>query len=263
MDCHDVRDHLLDLQRGQLAGDVATDVRRHIDGCVECAQADLVERELTLLLERRTPQYPAPIGLKRRLMARWPSVPASAPPAARRPWPRVLLLSALAAAVLLLLVPVAFQLFSPHGQGSVVMVSEAVNDHVRLLQSQRPLEVESSAIHQVVPWFTGKLDFAPAIRFAGDEEFPLHGGAVGYFVDRKAATFVFGRRLHSISLFVFKAEGLPWPTSGLERVGHEEIYRASARGFNVLLWREGELGYALVSDVNAQDLKLLAAKLAP
>jgi len=77
MDCHDVRDHLLDFQRGQLGGDVATEVRRHIDGCVECAQADLVERELTLLLERRTPQYPAPIGLKRRLMARWPSAPGA------------------------------------------------------------------------------------------------------------------------------------------------------------------------------------------
>ena len=31
----------------------------------------------------------------------------------------------------------------------------------------------------------------------------------------------------------------------------------------MLLWREGELGYVLVSDVNAQDLKLLAAKLSP
>jgi len=263
MDCHDVREHLLDFQRGQLAGDVATDVRRHLDGCVECAQADLVERELTLLLERRTPQYPAPIGLKRRLTARWPTSRAPAPPAGRRPWPQVLLPVALAAAVLLLLVPVAFQLLSPHAQSSAVMVTEAVNDHVRLLQSQHPLEVESSGIHQVIPWFTGKLDFAPGIRFAGDEEFPLRGGAVGYFVDRKAAAFVFGRRLHSISLFVFKADGLPWPMTGLERVGHEEVYRTSARGFNVLLWREGELGYALVSDVNAQDLKLLAARLAP
>ena len=263
MDCHDVRDHLLDFQRGQLGGDVATEVRRHIDGCVECAQADLVERELTLLLERRTPQYPAPIGLKRRLMARWPSAPGAGAPTARRPWPRVLVPAALAAAVLLLLVPVAFQLLSPHSQATAVMVSEAVNDHVRLLQSQHPLEVESSGIHQVIPWFTGKLDFAPGIRFAGDDEFPLRGGAVGYFVDRKAAAFVFGRRLHTISLFVFKAEGLSWPTSGLEHLGREEIYQSSARGFNVLLWREGELGYVLVSDVNAQDLKLLAAKLSP
>jgi len=143
------------------------------------------------------------------------------------------------------------------------MVGEAVNDHVRMLQSQRPLEVESGGLHQVIPWFSGKLDFAPGIRFAGDTEFPLRGGAVGYFVDRKAATLVFGRRLHSISLFVFKADGLPWPGAGLEAAGRAEVYRTSARGFNVLLWRDGELGYALVSDVSAGDLMLLASKLAP
>jgi phosphoglycolate phosphatase-like HAD superfamily hydrolase len=140
---------------------------------------------------------------------------------------------------------------------------EAVNDHVRLLQSQRPLEVESGGIHQVIPWFSGKLDFAPGIRFAGDAEFPLRGGAVGYFVDRKAAALVYGRRLHSISLFVFKGDGLPWPSAGLETAGRAEVYRTAARGFNVLLWRDGELGYALVSDVSAGDLMLLASKLAP
>ena len=143
------------------------------------------------------------------------------------------------------------------------MVGEAVNDHVRMLQSQRPLEVESSGLHQVIPWFSGKLDFAPGIHFAGDEEFPLRGGSVGYFVDRKAAALVYGRRLHSISLLVFKAEGLPWPTAKLEAAGRAKVYRTSARGFNVLLWREGELGYALVSDVNAADLLLLVSKLSP
>jgi anti-sigma factor RsiW len=122
--------------------------------------------------------------------------------------------------------------------------------------------VESAGIHQVIPWFSGKLDFAPVLRFSGDAEFPLRGGAVGYFVDRKAATLVFGRRLHNISLFVFKADGLPWPTQGLERAGRAEVYRTAGRGFSVLLWREGELGYALVSDVDARELTLLASKLA-
>jgi len=82
-------------------------------------------------------------------------------------------------------------------------------------------------------------------------------------VDRKAAALVYGRRLHSISLFVFKADGLPWPSAPLEPVGRAHVYRTAARGFNVLLWRDGELGYALVSDVSAGDLILLASKLAP
>ena len=37
----------------------------------------------------------------------------------------------------------------------------------------------------------------------------------------------------------------------------------SSRGFNVLLWREGELGYALVSSGDEETLRRLAGKLAP
>src|SRR5262249_47486623 len=45
------------------------------------------------------------------------------------------------------------------------------------------LEVEAGGIHQVKPWFAGKLDFAPVIAFGGDADFPLQGGAVEYFLD--------------------------------------------------------------------------------
>lgn len=260
MDCHDVRDQLLDFQRGRLAPDLVPGVREHLEGCPDCAHADLVERELTQALERRTPQYSAPMALKRKLAATWPApLPQRS---RRRPWLRFLLPTAFAAAALLLLLPGARELIGPGDPGPSVMLGEAVNDHVRMLQSQRPFEVESSNIHQVIPWFSGKLDFAPAIRFAGDEDFPLRGGAVGYFVDRKAAALVYGRRLHNISLFVFKADGLPWPGGPRERAGGAEVYRTTSRGFNVLLWRDGELGYALVSDVSAGDLMLLASKLA-
>jgi anti-sigma factor RsiW len=109
-------------------------------------------------------------------------------------------------AALLVVAPFARQIVSPTSGGGSAMVTGAVNDHVRLLQSQRPLEVESGGIHQVVPWFSGKLDFAPGIRFPGDAEFPL-------------------------------------------------------QGFNVRLWRDGELGYALVSSEDERTLIRLAEKL--
>ena len=91
----------------------------------------------------------------------------------------------------------------------------------------------------------------------------MRGGAVGYYLDRKAAVFVYGRRLHTISLFVFRAEGLPWPTRGLEPMGKAQAYVTMARGFNVILWRAGELGYALVSDLDAPELLQLGTRLAP
>jgi anti-sigma factor RsiW len=234
-------------------------LRRHLDDCPDCAHADLVDRELTRALERRTPQYAAPIALKRKLAAGWP---APGLPRPRKLWPRALLPVGVAVAALLHVVPFAREIVSPTSRAGSAMVMEAVNDHVRLLQSQRPLEVESGGIHQVIPWFSGRLDFAPTVRFPGDADFPLRGGAVGYFVDRKAATLVYGRRLHTVSVFVFRADGLPWPRVGLEKLGRLEVLRTASRGFNVLLWRDGELGFALVSDVDSRDLSLLASKLA-
>ena len=38
-------------------------------------------------------------------------------------------------------------------------------------------------------------------------------------------------------------------------------YHTTARGFNVLMWRDGELGDALVSDLDAGELGELATKL--
>ena len=148
------------------------------------------------------------------------------------------------------------------GDAGAGMVTEAVNDHLRLLASQHPLDIESGGIHQVKPWFEGRLDFAPVVRFLGDDDFPLRGGAVGYYLDRKAAVFVFYRRLHVMTLLVFRAEGLPWARRGLEPIGRCRRRSATSRGFNAILWREGELGYALVSDTDLPDLVQLLGKLA-
>lgn len=261
MDCHDVLLVLLDYQQGRLAPEGHGQVRAHIDRCPDCAQEDRVERELTQALERRLPQHAAPLAVKRRLAAQWPAKAVG--PAPRRIWLRRWVPAAAVAAILLALGPFAwYRVLAPTETGREAMVTEAVNDHVRLLQSQRPLEIESGGIHQVIPWFSGRLDFAPAVRFPGDADFPLRGAAVGYFVDRKTATLVYGRRLHTISVFVFRADGLPWPKAGLERQGRLDLYRTASHGFNVLLWRDGELGYALVSDVDPRDLALLATKLA-
>src|SRR5262249_9205704 len=129
------------------------------------------------------------------------------------------------------------------------------------LASPRPLDVESGGLHQVKPWFGGRLDFAPVVAFEGDADFPLKGGSVGYFRDRKAAGFVYARRLHPHPLPRFRAEGLCWPSRGLPGIDGVDASVAAERGFNVIVWRRGELGYALVSDVDAGELTALAGRL--
>ncbi len=260
MECRDVRTHLIDYQRGRLLRDREEDVRAHLAECVACSRADAAERTLTEVLERRLPQHPAPVRLKRSLALMWP------PPAETRRswwdrWGRSLVPAGAVALVVLAAAPLYLERMAAHRSTAAgTMVTEAVNDHLRVLQSGHPPEVESGNFHQVKPWFEGRLDFAPAVAFMGDEEFPLRGGSLAYFLDRRAAVFVYGRRLHAISLFVFRADGLPWAERGGEPLGNVTVHETTARGFRVILWRAGELGYALVSDADPADLRRLALK---
>jgi anti-sigma factor RsiW len=180
-------------------------------------------------------RMPAPARLRQRLERRYLG--------GRRRWlvPSVTgVAGALAAAVLMLLV------VRP-APAPVDPATEAVGDHLRVLVG-RGLGVEVSDMHQVKPWFAGKLDFVPPVTFLGDDEFALRGGDIAVFLGHKAAAFVYGRRLHVISLFVFQAPDVA--------AGERTI-----QGFHVLTWGNDGFGFALVSDVNFDDLRALRTRL--
>jgi anti-sigma factor RsiW len=250
-DCKAIREQLLEAIRGRLSEPERQRFAEHLQGCAQCSK--LHEREL--LLDRalgQRPKFSLPDSLRDQLRAEL--TPAKPKPRFGR-WVAVLAPSLAAAALLVLLVGGRLGHAQP-------LVDEAVNDHLRVLYAEHPIEIESGGIHQVKPWFAGRLDFAPVLSFSGDDEFPLEGGAIGLFVDRKAATFVFKHRLHTASLFVFRSEGLGWPLRNDVSVGALPASSTASRGFNVLLWRDGDLGYALVSDVDRSELARLAAKVA-
>jgi anti-sigma factor RsiW len=256
MNCTEERIHLLDRRRGMLTGELRARVDSHLAECEACRREDDVDRELSLALLDRLPKRRAPEGLRRSIEKRLAGEAPRAFGSIRRTRRAPLFAAAVFAAA------AAAAIVSWKPSDSDPMLAEAVNDHLRVIYSDHPVEVESGGIHQVKPWFTGRLDFAPIVAFAGDDEFPLQGGAVAYFVDRKAATFIFKRRLHAITLFVFRSEGLPWPALGTRPLGGVRGTLETSRGFHVLMWQKADLGYALVSDVDPADLQALAVKVA-
>ncbi|MDP9034077.1 MAG: hypothetical protein M3O50_04680 [Myxococcota bacterium] len=258
MDCTDARTHWLDRQRGTLAEELRAPLEAHVASCTRCRHDEAADAALSLLLAQRLVRKPAPNRLRRSLEARWDADPRRFGATKRI---GLALGGMVAGAGLAVAVLLAWGL-PGHADA---MLTESVNDHLRVLYSSRPLEVESGGLHQVKPWFEGRLDFAPVVPFAGDDDFQLQGGAVAYFMDRKAATFIYRRRLHVVTLFVFRAAGLPWPKVGLRPLGQAQGTMQTERGFHVLRWRQGEngdLGYALVSDVDERDLVALAEKIA-
>jgi anti-sigma factor RsiW len=254
MDCSEVRNHLLNRRRNEVPDDLRRQLDVHLEDCDACRREDAADAELTRALERHLPRRTAPASLRRAL--RRSSMQEPRRTKIRGPvWGLSGMACGAALAVLLLVGSRAWS-------GSDAMLSEAVNDHLRVLYREHPVEVEGPDTHKVKPWFLGRVDFAPVIAFGGDDEFPLKGGAVSYFLDRKAATLVFGRRLHVITLLIFRQEGLHWPPVSTQPIGHARGVLTTSRGFHTLLWRDGDLGYALVSDVNEGDLLALGAKIA-
>ncbi|HEY4186646.1 MAG TPA: hypothetical protein VGP07_16330 [Polyangia bacterium] len=265
MDCREARDQLALRGVARLEDDVRADVAAHLGGCATCRRAADGAAAIDDVFDR-LPRRRAPPRLARRieaLLAETPETPVTSMRAERRMWSWAApFVSACAAATLVLVLVRTSAPSHPSDATAADLAAEAVNDHLRVVGGARPIEIESGGIHQVKPWFTGRVDFAPRVAFSGDDDFPLLGGNVGYFRDRKAAVFVFKRRLHTISLLVFPVEGLPWSDDSADKhIGRLFVDERTSRGFNTLLWRDGDLGYALVSDVNSHDLEILASKI--
>jgi anti-sigma factor RsiW len=303
MGCRVTRERLSARVAGRLDAREAEQVAAHLEECADCRRAELREAELSAVLDRlpryRAPESltrrleslvagavaptpapavpetsaaPEPTSSSTSMSTASPGPTSRPSPAGSRRVPSrstwaASLVSACAAAALAFVVgramPSRLADRGASASSAADLLAEAVNDHLRVVSSSHPVEIESGGIHQVKPWFTGRLDFAPRVSFSGDGDFALVGGSVGYFRDRKAAVFVFKRRLHTITLLVFPPEGLGWPTEGLTRLGRLSLAHETSRGFSVLMWRDGGLGYVLVSDVNRHDLELLSSRINP
>ena len=168
----------------------------------------------------------------------------------RRPWRAHLapfaLGAALAAAITVLVVRTPAT--DPAALATRATIDEAVGDHLRIVGAPHPLDVETSDLHNVKPWFTGRIDFVPPVSFVGDDEFRLRGGSLAVFGGHKAAAFVFQRRLHTITV-------LAYPDAAARP--REET---TTRGFHVITWTTGGIGMALVSDISWDDLRQLEAR---
>ena len=248
MDCKNTQLLFSDAEHGRLSADVMTDRRLHLDGCAPCAKADRLEQELTRTLERHLPQHPASLALKRQLDTQW--LPAGKPAKPRWGWRAVFLSAAATMAVGAL----GFHLGKRADRVQSIIAMEAVNDHLRLLDGETPLQVLASDLHQVKPWFAGKLDFAPPVQFKGDDDYPLLGGEVSRFLDQRVARFVFARRLHKISLFVLPERGLVMAGGRGPTFGASPALAGASRGFSLVGWQGDDFAYLLVSDLNPVEL---------
>jgi anti-sigma factor RsiW len=216
----------------ELSGDADAAVRTHVSGCAVC-RARVSERHALSRAVRSLPYYEAPPRVRSRISAgawRWRSIRS--------------LVAVAAAAVLLIAVGRGALLLSPDlGGGSAI--EEVVDGHVRSLMADHLVDVRSTDQHTVKPWFTGKLDFSPAVVDLASIDFPLVGGRVDYLQGHAVAALVYQRRQHVINLFVAPsvAAAIRGPAA------------RSIRGFHVRRWTSGGMSFMAVSDLNEAEME--------
>jgi len=178
---------------------------------------------------------------------------ASAPARAVRGRMRTVEWLALAAAIAIaVFLGVRIAATRTHG-GDDLVAQEVVASHVRSLQPGHLMDVVSTDQHTVKPWFNGRIDFAPAVSDFSAQGFPLTGGRLDSIEARSVAALVYQRRKHVVNVLI-------WP----DETKTESAPRAEdENGFHLLHWRNGGMNYWMISDVDASDLRELAALLRP
>jgi anti-sigma factor RsiW len=234
------------LVDGELDAANALTAEAHLKACEGCS-AEL-QRLQALQAQLRTPgvAYAAPEGLRGRIDAALAAgtgpATASRPPRRRAaPWLAGGTIGALAAGL-------AIMAATPQMlQGG--LDRQLVASHVRSLLADHLTDVATSNQHVVRPWFNGKVDVAPPVPELADQGFPLVGGRLDYIDGRVTPAIVYKRRLHTVNLFVWPAEGQ----------GLAPGRTARRDGYSLVEWTAGGLRFAAVSDIDMADLQQFRA----
>jgi anti-sigma factor RsiW len=120
-----------------------------------------------------------------------------------------------------------------------------VSAHMRSQISGQPVDVVSSDRHAVKPWIAGKLPVAAVVVDLASEGFPLLGGRIDIVAGTAAPTLVYKRREHLVSVTELRAYGSEYQATPKHRI---------LEGYPVIVWSDGERGYAVVSDLAPAEL---------
>jgi len=240
MACDLWREQLGAFVDGELPDDAAREFTAHLQDCPSCAADIAGYGQLKTAVKRAGLRRFAPSAELRQQI----ETQLGRRSARRAVW----IWPALATAAALLIAVV--WLARPGRNSAAATMSEVVDLHVAALASANPVDVVSTDLHTVKPWFEGKLPFAVNLPDLSNTPFTLLGGRLAYMHQTPGAGLLFQSRKHRLSAFIFQDQPA-W--KGLSARSEPEQYAS----FWIETWQQGGLRYFVVGDTSAENVRQL------
>jgi anti-sigma factor RsiW len=244
MNCKEARKFLDAYGDGELAPSLMLDVDNHIETCESCSALVVVNRRLKSEL-KRLGEIKAPNQLRQqveRLRGEQHRVR------------RIVLASALplAAAASLLLV-----LGNPFSGEPEEQLAKVVEDVVARHAGELPMEVAGPDPVAAATWFRGKVDFPVRAPKLNLKKASFKGARLSNVREHQAAHMTYNVDGHRVTVMIFNQKSTHLSGGRHVKVDNKDVLLGRRNGFNVAVLLDGDMAYALSSDMPQERLLTL------
>ena len=261
MTCDEARERFEELLHDRLSAAESQALRQHLSECPRCLEELDAAGLIAALIRHRASYHRAPDHLRQSILQ---EVRRERKPIGRLRGALYALWTTppvLCATTAILVLAVALPLYHywavPIPDPATRIVGEAARDYHRLLLNYPPHGTNPTEPTQIQQWFQQALNFSPAIQFWGNQEIRLLRGYPTYIMERRAACLIFKTGDAISTLYIFPGADIPIPPHNRRQIDGYAPYQATAREQRVLLWRQGELAFLIVSPLTNPDLDQL------
>jgi mycothiol system anti-sigma-R factor len=259
--CDEAREHFEDLLHDRLSPAESQSLRQHLSECPRCLEELDAAGLIAALIRRRASYHHAPDHLRQSILRevqRQRTLIGRFGQALYTLWTTPLVLCVTTAIlVLALALPFYHRWVVPGPDPAARVVGEAARDYRRLLLNYPPHGTNPTEPTQIQQWFQQTLNFTPTIQFWGNQEIRLLRGYPTYIMERRAACLIFKMGDAISTLYIFPGADISIPPHNRRQINGYAPYQATARDQHVLLWRQGELAFLIVSPLTNPELDQL------
>ena len=261
MTCDEAREQFEDLLHDRLSATESQSLRQHLSECPRCLEELDTAGVIAALIRHRASYHRAPDHLRESILRevrRQRTLITQLRDLLHILWTTPPVLCATTAIlVLAIALPLYHRWAVPAPDPAARIVGEATRDYRRLLLNYPPHGTNPAEPIQIQQWFQQTLNFSPAIQFWGNQEIRLLRGYPTYIMERRAACLIFKMGDAISTLYIFPGADIPIPPRNRRQINGYAPYQATAREQQVLLWRQGELAFLIVSPLTNPELDQL------